>query len=83
MRGEEITPWLRAATALVEDQDSVSSTHTGWLTTAWNSSSEGSDALFWAMWVLHTVVHTQTSRHTYTKMLFFKRREITVVAGYN
>lgn len=29
-RGGEMTSWLRALTALAEDQDSVFSTHTGW-----------------------------------------------------
>lgn len=42
---------LRAPAALIEDNPSlVSGTHNRWLSTAYNSSSIGSDTLFWTSW---------------------------------
>lgn len=44
---------LKALGALAEDQSSVPSTKI-----AWNSSSKGSNALFWYLWSLHSCAHT-------------------------
>lgn len=34
-------------------------TSTCWLTTTCNSNASGYDALFWALWTLHTYAHTK------------------------
>ena len=34
------------------------SLHTGWLTTAYNSSLRGSSTLFWPPWFLHSLAHS-------------------------
>lgn len=53
----QVARWLIALVALVGDPGSTSSIHTR-LTTISNSSTKGSDALFWYFWVPTThVVH--------------------------
>jgi len=53
---------LRALAVLPEHPSSVPSIHSGQLTTACNSSSRGSNALFWPPWALCPCVQRQ--RHT-------------------
>ena len=54
-RVAEMTPWLRALAVLLEDSDSVTSSHI----MAYDicmSSSRGSDALLWSLQALHACV---------------------------
>jgi hypothetical protein len=53
--------WLRVLAVHAEGPNSVPSIHTGQLTTAYNSSSRGSNALFWPLWALYP--HVQRQRH--------------------
>jgi hypothetical protein len=58
--------WLRALTALTEDQDLVPSIYVSWLTTFYNSSSRRSNAFFLAYghctrMTIPTHVHTRFS----------------------
>jgi hypothetical protein len=40
-----------------------------------NSSSRGSDALFWPPWALHTqCIYRQAATHIYTEIKFYKGR---------
>jgi hypothetical protein len=55
---------LTVCIVLAEDQGLVPSTHFTELTTTWNSSSRGSDALFRPLQVLHS----QACLLTYTKL---------------
>jgi hypothetical protein len=48
--------------------------HTGQLTATCNSSSRGSDGLFWPVWALHSAEHhmrTRTQKHTIPPFLSF------------
>lgn len=49
--------------AFAGDLSLVPSAHTGWLTTACNTSSRAFNALSWAPWI-PTLTHTQTQRNT-------------------
>ena len=68
------TQWLRSLTALPEGLSSLPITHTRQLTTACNSSSRGSDALFWPprapehLWHLLTQTHSYISTHPCTEI---------------
>lgn len=48
---------FKALAALAEDESVPPSTHIRWLRITCDSSSGGSDAFSWPMWVLHTCVH--------------------------
>lgn len=54
---------VKRGAALVEDLTSILSTHIGPLTTAYNSSSIGSSALFWFPLALHSHEHLLMPRH--------------------
>lgn len=64
---KRLEAWLRqsprAFAVLAEDLDSVPKPHIGQLTTAYNSSSKGSNILFWLSYVWYTYVHTLTHMH--------------------
>ena len=53
MGPRETAQWLRALTALVEDQESVPRTYIGQCITTGNSNSMGFNALFWILQVFH------------------------------
>lgn len=61
--------WLRTLAALVEDLDLVLRTH-------WNSSSQGSDTLFWpsGTHIVHMYTYRQTLKHE-IKILKKKRQQ--------
>jgi hypothetical protein len=57
--------WLRALVAFLEDVGSILCTLL-WLTTICNSSSKGSDALFWSLQALHAYganIYGQAKHH--------------------
>lgn len=56
---------LRVLTAFAKDLNLFPSTHIRQLTTAYCSSSKGSDTVFWTLWALYTHA-AQTLRHIYT-----------------
>jgi hypothetical protein len=58
----EMAQQVRALVAFPEDQCLITSTYIGYLTTSSNSSSGGSDALFWPLWgPIHMIyIHTDT-----------------------
>ena len=57
-RAGEMAQQLRAFTALAEDLSSIPSIQVRWLKTTCNSSSRGSDALFWPLWSLRVLAPT-------------------------
>jgi hypothetical protein len=71
--GGEIEQQLGAFAARAEDWDLVPSTHTQ-LSTMYNLSSRGSDALSWSSWVLHTCP-THTCRQTHKHIKHFKKKK--------
>lgn len=61
---------LRVCIAIIKDPISVANIHVGWLTNTINSSSRGSDTLFWSYRVpehtWQTCIHIHTCTHTHT-----------------
>ena len=65
----EMAQGLRVYTSLEEESSAIPSIHVKRLTTAYNSSSRGSNALFWLPQALHLNAHNQAHAHSLSLFL--------------
>jgi hypothetical protein len=81
--------YLETRSVFAEDPDSFPSTHIRVFTTVCSSSSTGSDALFWSLWIwhahgAHTSIPAHTNAHKINKQILIsvlKRHTSQMITG--